>query len=132
MKAIKIVIVALFLFASSGMYAQSNSKIIAVLSKASWCPTCQANDDRVMTEVFTKYKASEVAVAANDLSNEKTKAESRATLEKLGVYDLVANDNKTGQIILIDRKTKKVITKISVAKSNDELKKAFDKAIKQS
>ncbi|CAN5414366.1 hypothetical protein BH23BAC1_BH23BAC1_42670 [soil metagenome] len=132
MKAIKIVTAALMLLASSAVYAQSNSKLIVVLNKASWCPTCQANDERVMTEVFSQYDATEVTIVANDLSNEKTKTESEATLKELGVFDLVGNDNKTGQIILIGRKSNKVITKISFAKSNDELKQAFDKAIKQS
>lgn len=132
MKTIKLVLLALAVLAGSAIYAQNNSKVIAVLNKASWCPVCQANDERVMTQVFSQYNASDVIVAANDFSNEDTKKESKESLRKLGVYDVVANDNKTGQIILIDRKTKKIISKISVTKSNDELKKAFDDAIKQS
>jgi thiol-disulfide isomerase/thioredoxin len=132
MQAFKVFIVALFVLASSGIYAQSNSKVIAIVNKADWCGTCQKHGERVMTQVLGDYQEPQVTIAANDLTNESTKAESKVSLEKLGVYELVKNENKTGEIILIDSKTKKVINRISVAKSNEELKKAFDKAIKQS
>lgn len=132
MKTFKTLIAALFVMISASLYAQSNSKVIAIVNKADWCGTCQKNGERVMTQVLGDYKEPLVTIAANDLTNETTKAESKANLEKLGVYEAVANENKTGQIILINRKTGKVIEKISVAKSNEELKKAFDKAIKQS
>jgi hypothetical protein len=132
MKPIKAFIVALLILGGSTLYAQSNSKVIAVVNKANWCPVCEKNGERVMTQVLTQYKEPQVTIVANDLTDEDTKAESKAALEKLGVYKLVEADNKTGQIIFIDRKNKKVINKISVAKSNDELKKAFDQAIRRS
>lgn len=130
MKALKFTFLALFVMMSSAVYAQSNSKVIAVVNKADWCGTCQKHEERVMTEVLPDYKEPQFSIAANDLTNDKTKAASKASLEKLGVYEVVANEKKTGQIILIDSKTKKVISKISVAKSTEELKQAFDLAIK--
>ena len=131
MKALKFTFLALFVMMSSAAYAQSSSKVIAVVNKADWCGTCQKHGERIMTEVLPDYKEPQFSIAANDLTNDKTKAASKASLEKLGVYEVVANENKTGQIILIDSKTKKVISKISVAKSTEELKQAFDSAIKQ-
>lgn len=131
MKALKFAFLALFVLMSSGIYAQSSSKVIAVVNQADWCGTCQKNGERVMTEVLADYKEPQVSIAANDLTNDATKAASKASLEKLGVYEVVANENKTGQIILIDHETKKVISKISVAKSTKKLKEAFDLAIKQ-
>lgn len=132
MRSIKIVIVAFLLFATTGVFAQSKSKVIAVVNKANWCHVCQENGERVMTEVLAAFKEPQVTIAANDLTNETTKAESKAALQKLGVYNLVASERSTGQIILIDGKTKKVVNKISVAKTNDELKSAFNQAINRS
>lgn len=129
MKALKLTFLALFVMMGSALYAQSNSKVIAVVNKAEWCGTCQKNGERVMTEVLSQYKAPQVSIAANDLTNEATKEESKKSLESLGVYELVASEKKTGQIILIDSETKKVISRISVAKSTKELKEAFDSAI---
>lgn len=131
MKTLKLTFLALFAMLSTGLYAQSTSKVIAVVNKADWCSTCQKNGERVMTEVLAHYKEPQLSIAANDLTNDATKAESKATLEKLGVYDLVSTEKKTGQIILIDNKTKKVISTISVAKSTKELKQAFDLALQQ-
>jgi thiol-disulfide isomerase/thioredoxin len=131
MKVVKFAFLALFVMMSASLYAQSNSKVIAVVNKADWCSTCQKNGERVMTEVLAHYKEPQLSIVANDLTNETTTAESKASLEKLGVYELVANEKKTGQIILIDSKTKKVISTISVAKSTEALKQAFDSAIQQ-
>lgn len=131
MKALKLAFLALFVMMSSGLYAQSNAKVIAVINKADWCGICQKHDERVINQVLTDYKEPQLTVAANDLTNDATKAESKASLEKLGVYKAVANENKTGQLILIDHKTKKVISKISVAKSNENLRHSIDNALKQ-
>jgi hypothetical protein len=130
-KIILLVFTFIVLSASSG-FTQNRKEIVAVVNKAEWCPTCKANDQRVADEVLSQYKSSDVTVAWNDLTNDKTKGESKDTLEKLGVYSALQHENKTGQLIIIDKKTKKVITKISVAKSTEELKAALDEAIKQS
>lgn len=132
MKLFKIMIAASLLLAATGLYAQSKSKVIAVVNQAAWCHVCQENGARVMTEVLASYKTPLVTIAANDLTNEKTKEASKAELQKLGVYQLVANEKGTGQIILIDRKSKKVVNRISVAKSSADLKAAFNQALSRS
>lgn len=131
-KAVKVVMVAIFLLAGANLYAQSNSKVIAVVNKADWCGTCEKHGERVMMEVFSQYKESQVTITVNDLTNDTSKAVSKESLEKLGVYKLVENEKKTGLIIFIDRKSNKVISQISVGKSNEKIKEAFDKAIKKS
>lgn len=132
MKTIKVLMAAFFLLAGANLYAQSNSKVIAVINKADWCGTCEKNGERVMTNVFSKYKEPQVTLVNNDLTDDKTIAASKEALEKLGVYELVAGEKKTGLVTFIDTKTKKVVGTISLAKSNEEIKEAFDKAIKKS
>ena len=132
MKAVKVLMAAFFLLAGANLYAQSSSKVIAVVNKADWCGTCEKNGERVMMNVFSKYKEPQVTLVNNDLTDDKTKAASKEALEKLGVYALVAGEKKTGLVTFIDTKTKKVVGTISLAKSNEEIKEAFDKAIKKS
>lgn len=131
-KVIKVLMAAFFLLAGANLFAQSNSKIIAVVNKADWCSTCQKNGERVMSNVLSKYEEPQVTIGINDLTNDETKAASKKALEKLGVYALIANEKKTGLVTFIDVKTKKIVGTISVAKSDEEIKDAFDKAIKNS
>jgi thiol:disulfide interchange protein len=125
----KIFIAIVLLLMGATAYAQSESKLIAVVTKADWCGTCKKNEARVGNDVIPAYKDSNITITANDLTNDNTKAESKKNLSALGVYELLENEKNTGQIIFIDAKTKKVISKISVAKSTEELKKAFDEAL---
>ena len=132
MKAINVLMAAFFLLAGANLYAQNNSKVIAVVTKADWCTVCQANGERAMTEVFSKYKEPQVLLSFNDITDDAKKATSKEALEKLGIYDVFKNDKLTGQVTFIDTKTKKVVGKVSLAKPTEEIKAAFDKAIKKS
>ena len=132
MRTIKVVLLALFVLASANLYAQSQSKVIAVVTKAEWCTVCQKNGERVMKEVFSNYKEPQVTISMNDITDDAKIAESKAALEKQGVYKQVAKEKRTGLITFINPKTGKVLGEISVAEPTEAIKKAFDKAIKQS
>jgi hypothetical protein len=111
------------------VFAQSNAKVIAVITKADWCGVCKKNGPRVMVDVIPGYKGETVQVIINDLTDDKTSMAGKAELETAGVYKEVSKDKATGVITLVDANTKMVISKISVAKSNEEIMKAFDEAI---
>jgi hypothetical protein len=130
MKQTKSIFLAVvFLLIGATAFAQSETKVIAVVNKADWCGTCKKNEGRVAKDVISAYSGSNVTIAANDLTNDNTKAESKKALKELGVFEVLESEKKTGQIIFIDAKTKKIISKISVSKSTEELKKAFDEAL---
>ena len=131
MKNLKsIFVVALFLL-SLGAFAQTKSKVIAVVTKADWCPTCKVHGARVVTEVLPLYSEPQVKIVVNDLTDKQTKATSRITLVSEGIVKATSKSNTTGEITFINATTKKIISKISVAKSNAEITKAFDEAIKK-
>lgn len=127
MKNLKLVIAVLFV--SLGAFAQTESKVFAVVTKAAWCPVCKVHGTRVITEVLPLYKASEVTILVYDATNDETKKASSIALEKLGVDKEITKRNVTGEISFINAKTKKIISRISVAKSNDKIKNEFDQAI---
>jgi hypothetical protein len=124
-------IIVLFLF-SLGGFAQTNTKVIAVVTKADWCPTCKVHGSRVVSEVLPLYNAPQVKIIVNDLTDKQTKATSKAALVSEGIEKATSKSNTTGEISFINATTKKIISKISVAKSNEEIKKAFDEAILKS
>lgn len=106
----------------------SSPKVYVVINKANWCPVCQANGERVMSEVMPACKDLNVKFLANDLTNEQTIAKSSADLKKNKVYASVKETKSTGVILLIDAKTKKVIKQISVAKPSAEIIKEITAA----
>lgn len=124
-------IVTLFIFSLSS-FAQTSTKVIAVVTKADWCPTCKANGPRVVTEVLSLYKEPQVKIIVNDLTNKETKANSKTILKSEGIEKATSRSNTTGEITLINASNKKVISKISVAKSNTEILKAIEEAIQKS
>lgn len=126
-KAILTTLVFLFSISIfSSLNAQSKSstpKIYAVINRADWCPACQANGTKIMNEVLPGCNKLSVKFIANDLTNEQTIAKSSDDLKKLNVYNSVKETKKTGFILLVDAKSKKVVKEISVTLPTNEIVK---------
>ena len=115
-------------FAASAQNAQP--KVIALLTEASWCPVCQANGPRFMKDVMPMVMMNkEVKMVMNDVSNYKTKAASKPILEKDGIYNFAENNPGTGVLYFIDAKTKRLLSKVSLAQTNEEIEKAYQEAL---
>jgi hypothetical protein len=124
----------LVLAVSANAIAQNtNPKIIAVVNKASWCHVCKANGPRVEKDLMPMLmKNNDVLVVVNDLSDDKTKEASKAMIKKTGISNFTKKKTGTGMIYFLDAKSKKLISTISLAKSNDEIKMAFMNALSKS
>lgn len=127
----KKLLVATLLFmgiAISG-YAQQ-AKVIALVNKASWCPVCQANGPRFEKDIMPMaMQNKDVQIVMNDLSDDKTKAASLPMLEKAGITSFAKKNTGTGTLYFIDAKSKKLISEVSLAKSDDEIKKVYMAAL---
>lgn len=123
--------VALVMGLSFGVSAQNvQPKVIALLTKASWCPVCQANGPRFMKDVMPMVmKNKEVKMVMNDLSDKKTTAMSKGMLENAGIYNFAEKNPGTGMLYFFDGKTKELISKVSLAESNEKIKKAYMEAL---
>lgn len=117
-----------FMLISVTAFAGTESKVIAVVNKAEWCPVCQKNGMRAM-ETF-KENNSDMAIqfVGNDLTNDETKANSNGELKKLGLDKAMLDYKSTGVVYFFDANSKKFINQISVAKSNEELAEAMKTA----
>jgi hypothetical protein len=128
---IKSMFVSLLVFSFTALFASDKTqpkqtkeiepKVFAVINKADWCPTCQANGARIMSEVIPACKNLKVKFLPNDLTNDQTIAKSGEGLKKNKLAVAVQSVKSTGVILLIDAKTKKIIKEISVAKPSAEI-----------
>ena len=127
----KKLLVATLLFmgiAISG-FAQS-VKVIALVNKASWCPVCQANGPRFEKDIMPMAMANkDVQIVMNDLSDDKTIAATVPMLKKAGIVSFAKKNTDTGTLYFIDAKSKKLISQVSLAQSDEEIKKVFMAAL---
>jgi hypothetical protein len=155
MKNVKLIIAIMLLAIGHSSYSQTseitqNTKLIAVVNKATWCAACKANGDRFGVLLFT-YASKGVTIYVNDLSNEKTKEASKQELEKANVYEAVyttprkgmgkalkacgmVKDKKqttdvAGIVTFIDAKSHKQVKQISISETDDEMKKTINKLL---
>jgi len=120
MKTILTSFVLVILISVSAM-AQSGAKVIAVVNKADWCPTCEKNGKRAMAALMENNKDEAVQFVVNDLTSKETKAKCAVDFKKAGVDQAIAEFNTTGMVYFFNAETKELISQISVAKSDQEL-----------
>ncbi len=112
---------AMIMFLSVSAMAQSDSKVIAVINHAEWCSVCKNNGERAQVAFMENNKDGAIQFIANDLTDEASKRKSAVALKEAGLDKVMAEKKGTGTAYFFDAETKELITKISVAKSNEEL-----------
>lgn len=129
MKKLKLILLAFaMIFISNTVFSQSQPKVIAVLSRANWCPTCVKNDPRILSEVAANIDKTQVEFIVNDLTNKETKIKSLELLTGLGLEKLKLKT--TGIITFIDPVTKQIISNIKVSKPTEEIQNEIKKISK--
>lgn len=123
MKTNNFILAILLFFSFFAAYAQQSPKIIAIVTKANWCPTCVNNESRIGSDVIPKIDTNQINLIINDLTNAKTKEVSLQKLKESGLQDL--NLKVTGLITFVDPTTKKIVSSIKVTESTDTLLASF-------
>ncbi len=114
------------LIGSTIVYSQTNKKLIVLVTRANWCPTCRANDGKIKNELIPLYISSEnVSVVINDVTNKRSKARSRSELMSAGVYEISLKEYSTGAIALIDPRSGLILNRLSVSNSFETMKKVI-------
>lgn len=122
--------VILVTLVSVSAFAGTGSKVIAVVNHATWCPACQNNGERAKAAFMENNKDGAILFVTNDLSNDETKAQSAMELKKVGLDKVMMENNGTGVAYFFDAETKKLINKVSVAKSDKEIAQVMKSAKK--
>ncbi len=113
-----IILVTLF---SVSVMAQTGAKVIAVVNRADWCPTCEKNGERAMAAFMENNKDGVIQFVVNDLTNKETKEKCAVDLKNAGVEKAIAEYKATGMVYFFNAESKELINQISVAKSDQEL-----------
>lgn len=109
---------------SVSAFAETGSKVIAVVNKAEWCHTCQKNGMRAMETFKANNEDMAIHFIANDLTDDESKKKSAKALEEVGFDKAMAEHKGTGVVYFFDAESKELINKVSVAKTNEELAEA--------
>src|SRR6185312_5740786 len=110
----------------------AHPKVIALLTKASWCPVCQANGPRFQKDIMPMVMENkDVEMVMSDLSYNNSKAMSKEMLEKARIYKFAEKNPATGMLYFFNAKSKKLISKVSLASSNEEIKESYQTALRK-
>lgn len=116
----------LFLFASS--VAAQTPKVVALVSKATWCAVCKKHMGKV-NNIMPKYYQRGVMWVDYNLTDESTKAHTALMMTSLGISDLMRVHQSTGQIILVDYEKKKIVNFFTFANTEQDIIIALEQAI---
>jgi thiol:disulfide interchange protein len=121
MKNFKLIITAILMSVSFTATAQTESKVIALVTKANWCSICKANGERTIGNFTKNNEDNFFSLVANDVTDKSTKKASLPSLKKVGVDKIASSHPGTGVITFIDAKSKKILMQLTVANTDDEL-----------
>jgi thiol-disulfide isomerase/thioredoxin len=104
-------------------------KLLAMLFYADWCASCKALEPK-LNQVKRDFQGKPVFFTRFDLTDEFTKDQSAQYAALLGLENYYReNDGKTGFMLLIDAKSKKLLGKITKLNTPDEIKTMLTKAL---
>ncbi len=130
MKTVKTIFasVIILVLVSVSAFAETGAKVIAVINRADWCPTCQQNGERAMAAFMANNKDMSIQFVANDLTNKDSQKKSAEELKKFGLDDVIKKYNGTGVAYFFNSESKALISQVSVAKTDEELAAALQTA----
>jgi len=116
---------AIIMLMSVSAMAQSDAKVIAVINHAEWCSVCKSNGERAQAAFMENNKDGAIQFLVNNLTDAASIEKSATALKETGLDKVMADKKMTGTAYFFDAETKKLITKVSVAKSDQELADAM-------
>jgi len=124
---------ALCLISVTSLFSQSEKKMVVMITRANWCPTCRANEDKIKSGLIPAYNASkDIEVLVNDVTNRKAKARCKPMLEAANVYQIAVKELATGTVLLINPTTGAILRKMYVSDSLEDLKKGISEELSKS
>lgn len=109
--------------------AAESPKVIAINFYADWCPGCKALKPKL--EEAMKDAAGQPCLNVKLDQTDKDSKQAQYMLAALGLGDLwKENAGKTGFVLLVDTKTKKVVNKITYNQEVKDIKSSLMAALK--
>ena len=125
-----IVLVTVMATAGETKAQRSEPSVIALVNKASWCHICEENSARFEREILPAIKKNKsVQLVVNNVTDKKTKDLSRPKLEQAGLIEIAKKYKATGVIYFLDAKSKRLLSKISLASTSNDITTAYQKVL---
>lgn len=106
---------------SQNLSKATSPKLLVVKFHADWCKTCRAMGP-VFEDLQNKIDGGNVLFVKLDFTNNKTKNQAVLLGAQLGITEILSqNDRRTGFVLVIDAKSKKVLQKLGVDDDVDEM-----------
>jgi thiol-disulfide isomerase/thioredoxin len=107
---------------------QQSPKVIAAVFHADWCPGCKKMGPDVMKTMASYKNNRAVKFVMFNLTDDKTKTASQKLAKRNGIAHVWKSHQKTGMVLLIDGKTRRVVGKIDSADSMSDMKRKIEDA----
>ncbi len=124
MKKLSIVLCLLMtlVFIPNKTYAQDIEKpeLLIVKFHADWCGSCKAIGP-ALEDLTNKLDGKPILFVELDFTNKTTKHQANLLASTIGIEKIVANNNATGFILVIDSKTKEIKAKLTKAQTTKEM-----------
>ncbi len=121
-------VLSLTLHVSPAQPKPRSPQVIAAVFHADWCGKCKQMGPSVM-KTMASYKADKaVKFVKFDLTDDSTKAQSAKLAARNGLTPIWKANQKTGMVLLVDAKTRKVMGTIVSTDSQSEMKRKIEAA----
>ena len=122
-------LMAAFMLQPASTHAQTKSpQLIAAVFHADWCGKCKQMGPNVM-KTMASYKADKaVKFVRFNLTDDSTKAQSAKLAARNGITPVWNSNQKTGMVLLVDAKTRKVVGTIVATDSQKDMKRKIEAA----
>jgi len=102
--------------------------LVGVLHHADWCGSCKVLDPK-LEAVKRDFQDQGVLFTQVDLTDEFTQAQSVLFASWVGYKDVLANNQKTGFMLLVNPATGETMGKLTKVQSEDELRATIGEAL---
>lgn len=121
-------VLSLTLHVSPAQAKPRSPQVIAAVFHADWCGKCKQMGPSAMKTMASYARDKDVKFVKFDLTDDSTKAQSAKLAARNGIAPVWNSNQKTGMVLLVDGKTRKVVDTIVSTDSQKDMKRKIEAA----
>jgi len=121
-------VLSLTLHGSPAQAKPRSPQVIAAVFHADWCGKCKQMEPSAMKTMASYARNKDVKFVKFDLTSDSTKAQSAKLAARNGITPVWNSYQKTGMVLLVDGKTRRVVDTIVSTDSHKDMKRKIEAA----